>query len=122
MLSLGLMRFWKADCDDVVVIIHGLTTSSDMFIMPVHRNLVTWLHDQGFTDVFTFDFRMNNRHIYYLGPHRWSMDDCALFHHHQAIRPVREIDGRKPINVICHWPRYDSRSVGQEGVRTVPSW
>src|SRR3546814_7637357 len=51
MLSLGLMRFWKADCDDVVVIIHGLTTSSDMFIMPEHRNLVTWLHDQGFTDV-----------------------------------------------------------------------
>src|SRR3546814_4339496 len=62
MLSLGLMRFWKADCDDVVVIIHGLTTSSDMFIMPEHRNLVTWLHDQGFTDVFTFDFRMSNRH------------------------------------------------------------
>src|SRR3546814_2105556 len=73
-----------------------------MFIMPEHRNLVTWLHDQGFTDVFTFDFRMSNRHIYNLGPHRWSMDDCALYDHPKAIRTVREIAGNKRIHVICH--------------------
>lgn len=41
MLTLALLRFRKADCDDVVVVIHGLTTSSDMFIMPEHKNLVT---------------------------------------------------------------------------------
>ena len=35
-LDLSLLRFWKADCDDVVMIIHGPTTSSDMFIMPEH--------------------------------------------------------------------------------------
>lgn len=102
MLTLGLLRFWTADCDDVVVVIHGLTTSSDMFIMPEHKNLVVWLHEQGFTDVFTFDFRMSNRHIYNLGPHRFSMDDCALYDHPKAIETVRGIVGDKRIHVICH--------------------
>src|SRR3546814_59487 len=50
----------------------------------------------------TFDFRMSNRHIYNLGPHRWSMDDCALYDHPKAIRTVREIAGNKRIHVICH--------------------
>ena len=102
MLTLSMMRFWKADCDDIVLIIHGLTTSSDMFIMPEHRNLVTWLHDEGFTDVFTLDFRMSNRHIYNLSPHRFSMDDCALYDHPLAVETIRKIAGNKRIHVICH--------------------
>ena len=32
MLELNLTRFLKESCDDVVMIIHGLTTSTDMFI------------------------------------------------------------------------------------------
>ena len=103
MLTLSLLRFFKADCDDVVVVIHGLTTSSDMFIMPEHKNLVAWLHDEGFTDVFTFDFRMSNRHTYNLEPHRYSMDDCALYDHPKAIETIREMVGPdKRIHVICH--------------------
>jgi len=102
MLTLGMLRFWKADCDDVVMIIHGLTTSSDMFIMPEHKNLVVWLHEQGFTDVFAFDFRMSGRHIYNLEPHRYSMDDCALYDHPKAIETIRQIAGNKRIHVICH--------------------
>lgn len=102
-LGLSLLRFWKADCDDVVMIIHGLTTSSDMFIMPEHENLVSWLHKQGFTDIFTLDFRMSNRHSYNLAHHRYSMDDCALYDHPVAIEQIREIAGRKKrIHVICH--------------------
>jgi cholesterol oxidase len=50
-LSLSLLRFLRAPCDDVVVILHGLTTSSDMFTMPEHYNLVQylrpWLHRRG---------------------------------------------------------------------------
>ncbi|WP_319774986.1 alpha/beta fold hydrolase [Breoghania sp.] len=103
MLTLSMLRFCKRPCDDVVVIIHGLTTSSDMFIMPEHRNLVTWLHAEGFTDVFTFDFRMSNRHIYNLEPHRYSMDDCALYDHPKAIETIRDLVGAdKRIHVICH--------------------
>lgn len=102
-LGLSLLRFWKADCDDVFIIIHGLTTSSDMFIMPEHENLVVWLHKQGFTDVFTFDFRMSNRFSYNLALHRYSMDDCALYDHPAAVAKVREIvGGGKRIHVICH--------------------
>lgn len=102
-LGLSLLRFWQADCDDVFVIIHGLTTSSDMFIMPEHENLVAWLHRQGFTDVFTFDFRMSNRHDYNLRLHRYSMDDCALYDHPAGIAAVRQIvGGDKRIHVIAH--------------------
>ncbi len=102
-LGLSMLRFWKADCDDVVMVIHGLTTSSDMFIMPEHENLVTWLHGQGFTDVFTFDFRMSNRHSYNLAPHRYSMDDPALYDHPLAVETIRDIVGAgKRIHVICH--------------------
>jgi len=101
-LGLSMLRFWQADCDDVVMIIHGLTTSSDMFIMPEHENLVTWLHGQGFTDVFTFDFRMSNRHSYNLAPHEYSMDDPALYDHPLAVETIRGIVGDKRIHVICH--------------------
>src|SRR4051812_35714460 len=52
-LGLDLRRFRRADCDDVVLLVHGLTSSSDMFIMPEHTNLVTFLLDAGFTDVWT---------------------------------------------------------------------
>ncbi|MCP5151460.1 MAG: alpha/beta hydrolase [Ectothiorhodospiraceae bacterium] len=102
-LGLSLLRFLTAECDDVVMIVHGLTTSSDMFIMPEHENLVTWLHGRGFTDVFTLDFRMSNRFPYNLAPHRYSMDDCALYDHPAAVREVRRIAGNgKRLHVICH--------------------
>ena len=102
-LGLSLLRFFKSACDDVVVVIHGLTTSSDMFIMPEHENLVTWLHRQGFTDVFALDFRMSNRHVYNLYPHRYSIDDCALYDHPAAVDEVRRVAGEeKRVHVICH--------------------
>ncbi len=74
-LGLSLLRFCRKPAKDVVVIIHGLTTSSDMFIQPEHTNLVSYLLDHGFTDVWTLDFRMSNRHSYNLIPNDWSMDD-----------------------------------------------
>src|SRR5262249_27404990 len=54
-LGLTLTRFTRAPCDDVVLLIHGLTSSSDMFIMPEHQNLVTTLLDSGFADVWCLD-------------------------------------------------------------------
>jgi cholesterol oxidase len=102
-LGLSLLRFLREPCDDVVVIIHGLTTSSDMFIMPEHYNLVRYLHDQGFTDVWTLDFRMSNRFLYNLRKHRHTMDDIALYDYPAAFAKVRELVGdRKRVHVICH--------------------
>lgn len=102
-LGLSLLRFQKAPCDDVVVIIHGLTTSSDMFIMPEHYNLVQYLLDNNFTDVWTLDYRMSNRYSYNLHRNRYNMDDIAQFDHPAAIAAVRRAVGEgRRIHVICH--------------------
>ena len=101
-LGLSLLRFWRADCDDVVMVIHGLTTSSDMFIMPEHMNLVRYLLDHGFSDVWCFDFRMSNRHPYNLFPHRYTMDHCAAYDHPAALAKIREVAGNRRIHVIAH--------------------
>ncbi len=102
-LGLSLLRFCRRPCRDVVVIMHGLTTSSDMFIQPEHNNLVSYLLDNGFTDVWTLDFRMSNRHAYNLTPSDWSMDDCAVFDHPAAIAKIREVVGPDcAIHVIAH--------------------
>ena len=77
-LGLSLLRFRRGQGRMAVMIVHGLTTSSDMFIQPEHRNLVSFLLDEGVDEVWTLDFRMSNRHPYNLQPNRYSMDDCAL--------------------------------------------
>ena len=97
------MRFLRTPRDDVVVIIHGLTTSSDMYIMPEHYSLVQFLLDRGFTDVWTLDFRMSNRHGYNLHRNRFNMDDIALFDFPPAFDAVRRHSGPNcRIHVICH--------------------
>lgn len=102
-LGLSLLRFLREPCDDVVVIIHGLTTSSDMFIMPEHYNLVQYLLDHGFTDVWTLDFRMSNRFPYNLHRHRYNMDDIALYDYPPAFAKVRDVSGSgRRVHVICH--------------------
>lgn len=102
-LGLGLTRFQRAPCDDVVLIIHGLTTSSDMFIMPEHENLVQHLLDQGYGDVFTLDHRGSNRYPYNLIRGHANLDDLALYDHPAAIATLRQLVGPgKRIHVIAH--------------------
>ena len=101
-LGLSLLRFLREPSDDVVMIIHGLTTSSDMFIMPEHYNLVRYLHDHGYGDVWTLDFRMSNRHSYNLTPHKFTMDDCAAYDFPAALETMRKQIGDRRIHVICH--------------------
>lgn len=101
-LGLSLLRFSRGTAGEAVLIIHGLTTSTDMFIMPEHENLVSYLLDHGFSDVWCLDFRMSNRYSYNLFKNRYNMDDIALFDFPPAIRLMREEIGDKPIHVICH--------------------
>jgi triacylglycerol lipase/cholesterol oxidase len=89
-LGLSLLRFLRKPCEDVVVLIHGLTTSTDMFIMPEHVNLVSYLLDHGFTDVWSLDWRGSMRHSYDLFPGRFNLDDIALYDMPGAIGKVRE--------------------------------
>ena len=101
-LGLSLTRFHRADCDDVVLLVHGLTSSSDMFIMPEHRNLATFLLDNGFTDVWTLDFRMSNRFPYDTETHRYTLDDIADYDHPAALRELRRHIGDRRVHVIAH--------------------
>lgn len=104
-LGLSLTRFQRGvpdEAGEAVLIIHGLTTSTDMFIMPEHYNLVSYLLDNGYRDVWCLDFRMSNRHSYNLFKHRWTMDDVALFDYPAALAEMRRFVANKPIHVICH--------------------
>lgn len=101
-LGLSMLRFSRPQPEDAVLIIHGLTTSSDMFIQPEHYNLVSYLLDNDFHDVWTLDFRMSNRHSYNLHPHRYTMDEVALYDFPPAIARIRESIGDRPLHVICH--------------------
>ncbi|MCG8418007.1 MAG: alpha/beta fold hydrolase [Proteobacteria bacterium] len=101
-LGLSMQRFTRNPGDDAVLIIHGLTTSSDMFIMPEHDNLVSYLLDHGYGDVWCLDFRMSNRHPYNLWRHRFTMDDIALYDYPPAVELIRQVSGARRIHVIAH--------------------
>ena len=105
-LGLSMQRFTRDTGsranEDAVLLIHGLTTSSDMFIMPEHENLVNYLLDYGYGDVWTLDFRMSNRHPFNLWPHQHNLDDIALYDYPPAIELMRRQSGAKRIHVIAH--------------------
>lgn len=102
-LGISLLRFRRAPCDDVVLLVPGLTASSDMFIMPEHRNLTSCLLDAGFTDVWTLDGRISNRQPYNLTRHRYTVDDVALYDNPAAINAIRRAIGPgKRIHIIAH--------------------
>lgn len=102
-LGLTLTRFKRASSDDVVLIIHGLTNSTDMFIMPEHRNLVQHLLDEGYGDVWSLDWRGSNRFPYNQARGTYNFDDVALFDHPAAICELRRhIGSRRRLHVIAH--------------------
>lgn len=102
-LGQSLLRFRRAPCQDVVVLIPGLTAASDMYIMPEHYNLTQYLLDHGFTDVWTMDGRISNRYGYNLSRNRYNVDDLALYDHPAAIAAVRKAVGPDArIHVISH--------------------
>ena len=101
-LGLNLTRFRRADCDDVVLLLHGLTSSMDMYIMPEQRNLTSFLLDSGFTDVWTLDFRMSSRFPYDCETHRYTLDDIADYDYPAALRELRQHIGDRRVHVVAH--------------------
>lgn len=102
-LTLSLQRFKIKENNSIVLLIHGLTTSTDMFIMPEHKNIVNQLHASGFTDVWSLDWRGSGRFTYNLAPHRYTIDDVAKYDIPKALDFIREKCGRDvKINVVCH--------------------
>lgn len=103
-LGISLLRFQRGPaCRDVVLLVPGLTAASDMFIMPEHRNLTSYLLDAGFTDVWTLDGRISNRQPYNLSRHRYTVDDVALYDNPAAIDVLRKAVGPDArIHIISH--------------------
>lgn len=101
-LELSLLRFCRQPCDDVVLVVSGLTTSSDMFIMPEHRNLVSFLLDNGFTDVWTADVRFSNRHPYNTQGRRDTLDEVARYDFAPALELIARTTGVDAVHVIAH--------------------
>lgn len=101
-LGLQLTRFLRQESDDVVLLVHGLTNSSDMFIMPEHENLVQHLLDQGFGEVWTLDYRGSCRFPYNLQRNRYNFDDITLYDHPPALAELRRHIGARRLHVIAH--------------------
>ncbi|QUQ71596.1 alpha/beta hydrolase [Kutzneria sp. CA-103260] len=101
-LGLNLTRFRRETTDDVVLLVHGLTSSMDMFVMPEHRNLVTHLLDNGFGEVWALDSRMSNRLPYNKSAHRFTLDDLARHDYPAALTELRRHVGGRRIHVVAH--------------------
>lgn len=104
-LGLNLTRFRRARADrgdDTVLLVHGLTSSSDMYIMPEHTNLVNYLHDAGFGDVWAVDLRISGRFPYNAETQRHTLDALALWDHPAALAELRRHIGDRRLHVITH--------------------
>ena len=102
-LTIKLTRAYRPETrGDSVLLIHGLSSSSDMFIMPEHKNLTNFLLDQGH-QVWLLDFRMSCRFLYNSSPHDFSMDDPTLFDMPLALETIRNrIEPEARLHVIGH--------------------
>ena len=100
--SIGLTRFRRGDGERSVVLIHGLTTSTDMFVMPEHHNLVESLLEAGFGDVWSIDWRGSCRLPHNTNRSDFNLDDVALYDFPAAFAAVRRHTGGRPIAVIAH--------------------
>jgi cholesterol oxidase len=104
-LGLYLTRFRKPGnpaTRDAVLLVHGLTASSDMFIMPEHMNLVRYLQARGYLDIWAIDLRFSNRFPYNLWRHRYTFEDIALYDFPPALRIIRSQIGAAGLHVISH--------------------
>lgn len=102
-LTISVQRFQTGTSKDVVLLIHGLTSSTDMFIMPEHTNLVNTLHGSGFPDVVCLDWRGSARFAYNLTPHQYNIDDVARYDIPKALQFIREQCGQDVrIHAVAH--------------------
>ena len=102
-LTISLQRFKTKETRNVVLLLHGLTTSTDMYIMPEQQNFVNYLHSNGFTDVWSLDWRGSGRFTYNLMPHRYNLDDIAKNDIPKALDLIRQSCGADiKILVVCH--------------------
>jgi alpha-beta hydrolase superfamily lysophospholipase len=99
---LGLCRVRRGGPDrPVVLLLHGYTTSSDMFVLPETRNLVEVLLDAGY-EPWLLDWRGSCRLPYNERGPRYTYDDVALYDVPEAVSFVREQIGDRKLFVVAH--------------------
>ena len=99
-VGISMSRLDNPRATDSVLLIHGLTTSSDMFVMPEHYNLAAFLHDAGY-DVWIADYRMSN-HYPYNHSKRFAFDDVGLYDWPASIARMRQHNSGRRIHVVAH--------------------
>jgi cholesterol oxidase len=102
-LNLILHRFKRQESKNVVLLLHGLTTSTDMFVMPEHYNMTQFMLDNGIDDIWSLDWRGSNRYHYNLEPHRYTIDDVAIYDIPAAIKVMHQQLGEDVnIHIVAH--------------------
>jgi alpha-beta hydrolase superfamily lysophospholipase len=98
---LGLCRIGGATGGPAVLLLHGHTASSDMFLLPETRNLVDVLRTAGY-EPWLLDWRGSCRLPYNETGRRYTYDDVALHDVPGAVAEVRAHIGRRPLFVVAH--------------------
>jgi pimeloyl-ACP methyl ester carboxylesterase len=101
-LELGLTRVFRdGRAKAAVLLTHGQTASTDMFVLPETRNLVAVLLDAGY-EPWLLDWRGSCRLPYNETGPAYSYDDVALYDIPGAVSAVRERIGAQKLFVVAH--------------------
>ncbi|AHH22192.1 alpha/beta hydrolase family protein [Nocardia nova SH22a] len=84
-----------------VLLLHGHTASSDMFLVPEIRNLVEVLLDAGY-EPWLLDWRGSCRLPYNENGTRFTYDEVALYDIPGAVSYIRERIGTRQLFVVAH--------------------
>lgn len=102
-ITIQIDRFKRKRCKNIVVLFHGLSTSTDMFIMPEHYNIVSYLLNNEYTDVFSVDWRGSGRLKYNYIPNKYNLDYVAKYDIPCAISEIKKIVGESvDIHIVAH--------------------
>lgn len=102
-IYIELQRFYQKKSKKIILLVHGLTLSTDMFVMPEIVNLVSFLHQNNFDDIWSLDWRGSNRFKYNLEINDFNIDHVAHYDLPAAIEKIRSICGEDvEINIISH--------------------
>lgn len=84
-----------------VLLLHGLTASADMFVLPETRNMVDVLLSSGY-EPWLLDWRGSCRLPYNEGRVRYTFDDVALYDIPEAVSYIRDRIGGRQLLVVAH--------------------
>ncbi|MCX5040476.1 MULTISPECIES: alpha/beta fold hydrolase [Streptomyces] len=106
--ELGLCRLTSNSPTDqepadrpAVLLLHGLTASADMFVLPETRNLVDALLGAGY-EPWLLDWRGSCRLPHNEGRVRYTFDDVALHDIPDAVSYIRNRIGGRQLFVVAH--------------------